>query len=134
MDTSQIIVCVIQEPQDSFMQGYKKFVKEFTGHTFDAIDKYQVTSRDQRSEMSKVIQCEDQESVDFDVSKKPDKCIELSVCNIDKKGEVGMSCECKKSNGQVTESDQISHMISQLVSSSRAGKAKIKIEIEFSDK
>ena len=52
----------------------RKLVKEFTGHTSDAIDKYQVTSHDQREEISKVIHSENDDTVssevDFDVCKK----------------------------------------------------------------
>ena len=58
----------------------------------------------------------------------------MCVKNVDKKGNIEMSCNCRKSNVNVGKSDQISDMIAHIVSSSRAGKAKIKIEIEFSDK
>ena len=44
-----------------------KLVKEVTGHTSDAIDKYQITSDEQRETVSKVYDCP---TVEIDLSKK----------------------------------------------------------------
>ena len=33
----------------------KKIVKEYTGHTSDAVDQYQITSADQRKKLSEII-------------------------------------------------------------------------------
>ena len=115
----------------------RKLIKEFTGHTSDAIDKYETTSDTQRCQISKVVQGQkdeqDENDEGFDVVKAPEPSLELCVKNVNKKGQVSMGCDCNKRKVDVNENMEINDMIRNIVSVSRASKAKIKIEIEFAE-
>ena len=55
-DTSQITLPDVQGVPNSFRQGIDgKLVKEVTGHTSNAVDKYQMTSHEQRHRMSEIL-------------------------------------------------------------------------------
>ena len=112
-------------------------VKEFTGHTSDAVDKYQVTSNVQRAELSKVIQGESEQNETEMIVDEPVKIVkpslELCVTNIDSKGNVSAGCTCTKKEVNVNENSGIGEMLNSIVTASRMHKAKIKIEIEFSE-
>ena len=125
----------------------RKLVKEFTGHTSDAVDKYQITSEMQRREISEVVHGDkrQQEANKVDIEeessneivefkrKEPVHEMEISVSQ-KSKGDVGsFSCQCNTRRVDIEKSDQMSSLIKQIVQSRQAGKAKIKIEIEFCD-
>ena len=122
----------------------RKLIKEYTGHTSDAIDKYQITSSEQRQEISNVlhsegktnVECHDHDEVDTEKNAEVEPIrpsLELSVTSRNKKGEVYQGCECKKNCMCIGQNDHISAMIQQLMQTKGHGKAKVKIEIEFSD-
>ena len=56
----------------------RKLIKEFTGHSSDAVDNYQVMSDDQRAQMSRIIQgqneCENNQN-------EANAQVEVSVCD-----------------------------------------------------
>ena len=97
--------------------------------------------------MSEVIQCEKKaEDVNDGISEVPDvendekievkpMIKELQIGISQKlKGQLGtLSCHCKPRHTEMGNSDQISSLIKQIVECRQTGKAKIKVEIEFSD-
>ena len=114
-----------------FREGIdRKLVKEFTGHSSDAVDQYQVTSDQQREQMSKVIagpkstECSEKD-------KRSEGEVELSVTQ---KSDVGaMACSCNKKKFNINQTDQVGSMIREIMETRRGSKTKIKLEIEFSD-
>ena len=76
----------------------RKLVKEFTGHTSDAVDSYQITSNKQRAMLSNVIQGPKQQSngqSDGNVHRNDTHKIEVELSQ--KIGlKVACSCSCTK--------------------------------------
>ena len=107
----------------------RKLVKEYSGHTSDAIDAYQITSDEQRETISRVI------SGPKEVTEQENqKCkgeLAMSVC--DKTANLVIGCQCKTQEIQLNQTEKIGELISKLVENRRNRKAKIKIEIEFCD-
>ena len=106
----------------------RKLVKEFTGHSSDAVDAYQITSDNQRAEMSNIISGGKKEKV----SKKQQECqseMEFSIVSNDGKKPIG--CSCNTQAVKLSESEKIGTMISNILERRQGGKAKIKLEIEF---
>ena len=104
----------------------RKLVKEFTGHVSDAVDQYQVTSDQQRCEMSRVLQGE------RFIEKEKETCepdIEV-VVNEDSKDKC-IGCTCSKKKVDMNQCNQIGEMIKQLVKSHGRRRATIKIEVDF---
>ena len=110
-----------------------KLVKEAMGHMSNAIDKYQITSHEQREMMSKVIA--GQHATEVREVKEPK--IDQDIVKID----VGRSTSITISQGSKTSSsatseitaDQIGSMISNVIKEQKDdGKTVIKIQIEIS--
>ena len=118
-----------------------KIVKEITGHVSDALNKYQVTSNEQKQEVSNVlqgkeeVQCSDSEA-EVEVKKKCTRppSLELSVTNTQKGSTPFTSkCSCTRKRFDLANGESLTKMINDLVSERTSRKAKIKLEIEFSD-
>ena len=119
----------------------RKIIKEFTGHSSDAVDNYQVTSDNQRRELSAIIAGEVAEKLVSECNPikeckshtkpnlKTNNCVEISVT--DKTAGV-CGCKCKLSNVNLDENEKISQLVSNLLEGRRFGKATIKLEVEFS--
>ena len=101
----------------------RKLVKEYTGHSSDAVDQYQITSDEQRESLSKIIAGESHE--------KP-RMSEVEVAVTEKSWDTCMSCKCNKKVIEVNELEKLGSLINTLVTAKGQGKAKVKIEIEFS--
>ena len=115
----------------------KKIVKEITGHQSDALEKYQITSNRQKENVSKILNGEKTNFIEPEIEKvKPNivtPSIKVSVCN-NSDSKIGQyHCSCNQKSFDLNKSEQLSTMINELVIQGRTGKAKIKIEIEFSD-
>ena len=111
----------------------RKLVKEVTGHTSDAIDKYQVTSDEQRATMSNIIQGHSiiKSDPSADVSKVSGEALKPDVCI--KENQAAPPNVVSECNGCKNKKSEVGGLIEQIVSSVNAnGKAKIKIEIEIS--
>ena len=107
-----------------------KLIKEFTGHTSDAVDAYQVTSKDQHREMSKILTSNNYEKQKGDGK----KCVgEVEIALAETSGKSPMSCVCNKEQFDIDKSEKLGSLFTQIVSACKGGKAKIKLEIEFSD-
>ena len=96
----------------------RKVIKEFTGHSSDAVDSYQITSEGQRREISSILAGECKQSNAPETNKIVDESpkekssiVELSI-NDNTGGARG--CHCKLSNMKMS--------------------ATIKLEVEFSEK
>ena len=118
----------------------RKVIKEFTGHVSNAVDKYQLTSNDQREQISKIIggECrseskENTSNENVVHKKQQDPSLEISVTRVDKEGNGMHACMCKKQDLNLTNNDSLTEMIRSLVYGRGGGKAKVKLEIEFSD-
>ena len=108
-----------------FQKGVdRKLVKEFTGHVSDAVDKYQITSDEQRETISKIIRGEKCTEVP-----KPSRQMEISVQ--DKSGVSSVGCSCSKQNVQISEISQVGTLINDIVSRRKESKTVIKLEISF---
>ena len=69
----------------------RKLIKEFTGHTSDAIDQYQITSDEQRKDMSRIISGEHGQNTGKNVESKPSQ-LEVKVKNTS--SGLNMECTC----------------------------------------
>ena len=104
----------------------RKTVKEFTGHTSDAIDKYQVTSHNERAQISKILNGEV-------AHKTTEPCLEMSVKDVGNDKVKTCECNCKKQTLKLSETGQLGSVIQGLMDSRKGSKTVIKLEIEFSD-
>ena len=103
------------------------------GHTSYAIDTYQITSNDQRKQISAVIAGENIVKSPACTISKPQ---EVKSCNVEVKvtdnSDVPMDCSVKEKDIKMSQSDQIGQLVSKMLEGRTSGKAKITIEIEFS--
>ena len=107
----------------------RKIIKEYTGHTSDAVDKYQETSHVQRKRLSEVIAGD----VDLTTKKKTESD---DLCNFEiDVGEVGeksnMACCCGKRVMKVSEASDIGKMIEDIIRMKRGARATVKLQLEF---
>ena len=104
----------------------RKLIKEYTGHSSDAIDKYQVTSHEQRKKLSEVIGGQtDAKSVE---KQEEVECqFEFSVGESQK----NVQCSCKNKVVNVNEFDKIGQMIGNILEKKKGRKAIVKLAIEF---
>ena len=110
----------------------RKVIKEFTGHVSDAIDKYQITSVNQKEELSKIIGGADCNGNVTKTPNLPDPTLELVVSDSSQSKIPIGACSCSKRTVKVSETSQIGEMITNLVSSRKGCNTTIKLEIEFS--
>ena len=101
----------------------RKLVKEFTGHSSDAVDEYQVTSDEQREMLSKIIAGKKEQTI-------PIPSLDLSVS--DKQEGSNIGCWCNKQQLNLNAPEKIGQMITGILEQKKGMKAKIKLEIEFS--
>ena len=122
----------------------KKLIKEFTGHSSDAVDNYQVTSDQQRCEISAIIagNITDQTNL-VTIPNPPEKVKSPTKDNVSTRNSVEITvtdktagvhgCNCKLSNINLEENEKIGQLVSKLLEGRRFGKATIKLEVEFSE-
>ena len=108
-----------------------KLVKEATGHSSDAIDKYQITSDEQREMMSKVIAGQHVDQVS-------EVCAPKSVDKVVKSGEndalvtVSESAPTENCNKVTLKETNVGDLINSIIESQKSGgKKTIKINIEI---
>ena len=104
----------------------RKIVKEFTGNSSDAVDKYQITSHDQRKELSAVIAGENVKKTDKNAD-HTSKCNFEVVVESDEK----LQCLCKNKVLNVDDFDKLGKMIGDIVNQKKGRKATVKLAIEF---
>ena len=103
----------------------RKLVKEFSGHSSDAVDAYQITSDAQRKQISSVIAGEsDTKSTEKQV-KSTDLAIEMNV------DSCSDACYCGKLESNKKEIDDISVMMKEMLRLNTGKKTKITISMEF---
>ena len=112
----------------------RKLVKEYTGHTSDAIDKYQITSDEQCEKLNSVISGEikhkkgEQSNVEIDQN----TCnLEVSVTNKTPFDEQG--CVCMKRNVKMYETEEVGKLIMDILKTKKAKNTIIKLQIEFNE-
>ena len=110
----------------------RKIVKECSGHTSDAVDKYQITSDHQRQCVSKILQSKPMatsNSSNATAKEVRGDAVEVSDPQVDvqsnKSAPKSKECNCQSSSY----GGWIDQLIAQVNAS---GKVKIKIEIEVS--
>ena len=107
----------------------RKLVKEATGHTSDAVDKYQVMSHEQCREMSKILAGN---TLCSTVSVPPSDPPKTREKNCDNMVNVRVD-DAKNVKSVETQSSKVGEIISQIIEkTSKKGKTTIKIEIEIS--
>ena len=95
----------------------RKIVKECTGHSSDAVDKYQVTSHAQRREVSNILQSDP----------TIENCNNVTSAPVDSKPTDSSTVKVS-----VNDSQNVGDMINKLISGNQGkGVTKIKIEIEI---
>ena len=115
----------------------RKLVKEFTGHTSDAVDQYQITSDHQRSEISKIVggekTCiEHGNTVEQKCNTaKKENIVEIEVKNKNNLNE--LECSCTRKNVNLGDTQGLGQLINDMLHGRKYGKAKIKLEIDISD-
>ena len=117
----------------------RKLVKEFTGHSSDAVDKYQITSHQQHEKLSEIIHGDrnvehNTNVVSVDNQQKKDKhdnSIEISLkSNSDANC---LACTCTSKNVNLHDTNGLGQLLKDMLEDRRYGKAKIKLEIDLSD-
>ena len=111
----------------------KKLIKEFTGHRSDALDKYEITSEDQRATISNVISGNNCINVE-EKENESEQSNEMQVVVSDKSHDTlqAIACMCSKKMVKMHETPQVAELLTSLLEARKGEKAKIKIEIEFS--
>ena len=115
----------------------RKIVKEFTGHTSDAVDQYQITSHAQREELSKIIAGEksnvgsDANVKSVEKKEEPENCVEIEVKNKSNANE--LQCSSTRKNVNLKDTQGVGQMINDVLEGRNYGKIKIKLEIEISE-
>ena len=103
----------------------QKIVKEVTGHRSNAIEKYQVTSDEQRAQVSKII------AQNPDAVSRENNVKSVKEDNLDDKSvSIGSTnkCKCSVSEGNVT--DIIDRIVKE---TSKKGKTIIRLEIKIAN-
>ena len=104
----------------------RKLVKEAMGHSSDAVDKYQITSDEQRELMSHIIAGNPGQS-NVTVSPKHSDVINTSVTVTDKEG----STNCKTHENVISNAN-VGGLVNEIIEkNSKSGKTVIKISIEI---
>ena len=109
----------------------RKAVKEATGHSSDAVDKYQITSDEQRAMMSRVIAGEHKDEVCEVTNPKP---VETGQNVESNEATITISqnknaCKCEKSNES---RENVGELINSIIEKQKSkGKSRIKISIEI---
>ena len=101
-----------------------KLIKEFTGHSSDAVDVYPETSHEQREKLSRIL-------TNSEKGKETQIATQVEVSVRENKGGSGMTCSCKKEKFNVNECNKLGEMIDKLMECHRGGKVKVKMEIKF---
>ena len=111
----------------------RKLIKEFTGHSSDAVDKYSITSEEQRESISKIIAAKPNPvSSPCEVSKKKGDEGKLIVQSNGDVQKECCKCDCKKLVEKHPEVLKVCQVINEIVESKRSGKTVIRMEIEIS--
>ena len=117
----------------------RKLVKEFTGHSSDAVDKYQITSHDQRKHISSIISGENpsndkpKEAVKIDQKQNAIKQNELEISLINSGNVNSLGCTCTKKNVNLSDGNGLGQILSDILNGRMYEKAKIKLEIDLTD-
>ena len=109
----------------------RKLLKEFTGHRSDAVDKYAITSHDQRTEMSNILAGNSKSLKSSNMSVPLETVTVENV--IPKETPSTCSCNCKTNQLKTGEAKKVGDMITEIVTSRKSSKTVVKIEIEFTD-
>ena len=108
----------------------RKLVKEATGHTSDAVDKYQITSDQQRREMSKILAGN---TSNDEVICLPCNGTRHSKANVNE-SEFVKETDQSKSINVGTKVGDVGDMVNKIIATnSKKGKTVIRIEIEISN-
>ena len=115
----------------------QKIVKEITVHVSDAVNKYQVTSMKQKENVSKILKVSDNVQVKNtkreQVAEPIVPTLEFSISDNYRSDLGNNQCNCARKKFDVKNRDQLGAMINELLAKRKGGKAKIKLELEFSD-
>ena len=113
----------------------RKIVKEYTGHTSDAVDAYQITSHTQREELSKII-CGEKSSVQgsdsVNVEDSKDEAENLVEIEVKNKSNQLQSSSTRK-NVNLRDTQGVSQLINDVLEGRNYGKIKIKLEIDITE-
>ena len=117
----------------------RKLVKEFTGHSSDTVDKYQITSDNQHETISKVIAGNGAEqniaiedSVDVPTEQVvAQNSLEISLKNSSNANVLGCSCTCQSVN--LNDTQGLGQLLKGMLDGRKYGKAKIKLEIDLTE-
>ena len=105
----------------------RKLVKEY--HTSDAVDQYQITSDDQREQISNIIggrqvSVQAPVSVELVQEKKPsENSVEIEVKN--KKDSNEFSCSCTRTNVNLEDKQGLGQLINDMLAGRKYGKDKV---------
>ena len=124
----------------------RKIVKEVTGHSSDAVDAYQITSELQREEVSKVLQCKDNDKCYENVKRNSESNTDdnayvesdheqvLSDIPVVSSVTVNGKTACTCSKKYLPDDNNLGKMIDGIVKGSKEGRRTlVKIQIEFED-
>ena len=105
----------------------KKLIKEVTGHRSDAVDKYAVTSDDQREQISNIMYEKPKQNVTATVSIPPQE----TGLNDSKSEVIVKTCSCGGQSGNLN-SKNVGLIVDDIMSRvNQKGKTVIKIQIEI---
>ena len=112
----------------------RKLVKESTGHSSDAVDKYQITSDKQLEDISSIISGENKAKVKVkEMVKNEESACDLEVSVMNKTAGNNQGCTCMKSNVKFIETEEVGKLLSDILHSKKAKRTNVKLQIEFDD-
>ena len=109
----------------------RKVIKEFTGHVSDAVDKYQITSEEQRENLSKIISGIKPTGSMAKAPKVTEPSLEVMVKE-NFEGVQNSACHCKNQTLNISDTKSLGEMINSLVSARKGCKVSLKIEVKYS--
>ena len=116
----------------------KKIVKEYTGHVSDAVDKYQITSEAQNEEVCKILGGESKAKCNETAMDCVEQIDRKSACNNSIKpaatsGGPQSNGSNMKTSITVQKDEEVVNLLTSLMRARGKGKAKITIELDFSE-
>ena len=105
----------------------RKIIKEYTGHSSDAVDKYQITSHDQRKELSAAITGESVQKNKGNGDMNGQCNFEFSLAETNPK----LECSCTSRVIDSKDFDKLGKMISDILDKKKGSNSRVKLSIEI---
>ena len=105
----------------------KKIIKEITGHRSDALDKYAMTSEEQKEYASNVLAGSHKSNTSNNSNENTSgESIQVCVKGQTDEASKSLLCDCKKNTSTIEDKGQIVDLVQSLMTARKGEKAKLK--------